>query len=160
MPLGDFYIEDIEAQGQSQRARPLVIEPLSDIAVLGPLDDQTFVEDAIKFERFGEGTTPISLCTLDREPFRPFAIHIRTHHGTWIRGQAQVSSPEAHCLWVDAEEQVEGGTSGGPIINEEGLLVGIVSNFSESNRGGPCDGDAPRPHLTLPPWILRRIAGE
>jgi len=67
---------------------------------------------------------------------------------------------DAQSLYVEADEQIEGGTSGGPIIDDSGDLVGIVSNFSliakVQNRSY---GSSPRPHLALPVWVCRRIFG-
>ena len=56
------------------------------------------------------------------------------------------------------EEQIEGGTSGSPIINDTGELIGIVSHVSIINsEGHKSYGLIPRPHLALPVWIYNRI---
>lgn len=67
-------------------------------------------------------------------------------------------APDAHhCLWVEADEPIEGGASGGPIVNESGELVGIISNFGGTIEQGGRTGLTPRPHLALPVWVSRRI---
>ena len=60
MASGDFYIEDIEgADGQKFKVRPLAVEPVADIAVLGALDDQSFDRDMTgPFDKFCEKTKP------------------------------------------------------------------------------------------------------
>ena len=58
------------------------------------------------------------------------------------------------------EEQIEGGTSGGPIINDLGQLVGIVSNASDLQEGIASDGNFPYPSLALPVWICQRLFPE
>ena len=64
-------------------------------------------------------------------------------------------------LSVVADEQIESGTSGGPIINDSGELVGIVSNFSETGEGLPkSNGPVPYPALALPVWVCRWIFEE
>jgi hypothetical protein len=66
---------------------------------------------------------------------------------------------------VTAAEQIEGGTSGGPIINAAGELVGIVSVFSYDEnatkvQGQGCTGSASCPHLALPVWVMRLISSQ
>jgi hypothetical protein len=80
---------------------------------------------------------------------------IRSHKKIWIKGEAKQTHSRAHRAWVEAQEQIEGGTSGGPIITYDGKLVGIVSHFSET--GGACEGLTPIPHLTLPAWAVKLI---
>jgi len=65
---------------------------------------------------------------------------------------------EAVKLAVEADEQIEGGTSGGPIIRDEGELAAIVSIFSQvAEEQQKFDGLAPRPHMGLPLWICNQI---
>ena len=67
----------------------------------------------------------------------------------------------AQNLAVEADEQVEDGTSGGPIINDSGDLVGIVSIFSVVAQGQHKSGGlkTPPPRLALPVWVCHRIIG-
>ena len=74
-----------------------------------------------------------------------------------MTGRAMQTWEDAPTLVVEADEQIEGGTSGGPIIDDSGELVGVVSNFSIAT-GGPykSQGTTPQPHLALPVWVCRR----
>lgn len=56
---------------------------------------------------------------------------------------------------INAREQIEGGTSGGPIVTEDGKLVGIVSQSDETD--GECHGSMPRPHIALSVWAAKLI---
>ena len=47
--------------------------------------------------------------------------------------------------------QIESGTSGGHVVDQEGRLIGIVS----TSGGGT--GSVPRPSKTLPVWVWDRI---
>jgi len=151
MVLGDCFIEEVRADGRKLKTAPLAVEPVSDIAVLGSLDTQTFSEDADDFEAFCANMKPVPLCTEEFEEFEPVPIHVFTHKGTWLQGTAQQCRKDAHMLSIQTDEQIEGGTSGGPVITDDGLLLGIVSNASV----GQSDGSIPRPHLCLPCWTLR-----
>ena len=157
MVLGDYFFEKIKTCERELEVAPLAVEPVTDIAVLGSLDDQVFAEEAEDFEKFCEQTTPVPLCRRDFVLFRKFSVHIYTHKGTWVTGSAMQCREDAQALSVEADEQIEGGTSGGPIINDSGDLVGIVSNFSLATEQGKSGGLAPRPHLALPVWVCRQI---
>jgi hypothetical protein len=45
-------------------------------------------------------------------------------------------------------------TSGGPVVDDEGQLVGVVSYACEEP---PFDGRMPRLHRALPGWVWNRI---
>jgi hypothetical protein len=67
----------------------------------------------------------------------------------------------ANAVVVEADEQIESGTSGGPIINDSGDLIGIASNFNFVNElQDKCQGLPPRPHRTLPVWVCQQIFGH
>jgi hypothetical protein len=159
MMLGDLYIENIKTAKGEIKASPLAVEPVSDIAVLGSLDSQAFADDADRFDRFCECTKPVPLCTKDFDLFKKFPVYISNHDGKWVRGMATQGNTNANALAIEADEQIEGGASGGPIITESGELVGIVSQFNESHGDGKCDGMTPRPHISLPVWVCRKILG-
>lgn len=160
MALGDYFIEEIKAGGRELKVTPLAVEPVSDIAVLGSLDDQEFVNEANDFNKFCEHTKPVLLCRSEFELFREFRVHIYTHKGIWVTGSAMKCREDAEVLHVESDEQIEGGTSGGPIINDSGELVSIVSNFSLATEVlHKSNGLAPRPHLALPVWLCNRIFG-
>ncbi len=160
MALDHHFIEDIKTIEGELKVAPLCVEPVSDIVVLGSLDGQTFFKESMDFEKFCQHTKPIPLCQNDFALFQQFKVHIYTHKGTWVTGSAMQCQEDAHALWIDFDEQIEGGTSGGPIINDVGELVGIVSTSSISEGERKCMGASPRPHLALPIWVCRQIFGK
>lgn len=161
MALGDHFIEEIKTAEGELKVTPHAVEPVNDLAVLGSLDEQVFWREAEDFERFCEHTKPVPLCRSEFALFRKFRVRIYTHKGTWVTGSAEQCCEDAQVLAVDADEQIEGGTSGGPIVNDAGELVGIVSNFTLATDGQQkSNGLAPRPHLGLPVWACRRILGR
>ncbi len=144
------------------KVAPLAVEAVTDIAVLGSLDGQEFSKEAEDFEKFCEDTKPVPLCRReDFVLFQKFQVHIYTHKGTWVTGSAMLCREDAQAFSVESDEQIEGGTSGGPIIDDSGELVGIVSNFSmATDAKHKSSGSTPRPHLALPVWVCRRIFGR
>ena len=158
MVLGDYFVEPIEtASGAKLSVTPLVMEPCSDIAVLGALDDQACPEQCEAFYQWCERTTSVRISTQRLSNGEEIPIEIRTHKGGWIAGNAsQFGIVEGRSIWIGAKEQVEPGTSGSPIVNESGELVAIVSHTSLISESLPeCSGSNPRPHLALPVWILK-----
>ena len=159
MVLGDFFLEDIlTAQGMALKAQPVFLDPLADIALLGALDSQEFSKEVSHYEAWCEAILPIPLSEADFPFDSPIPISVYTHRGQWIRGTVCQMSYDANALAWIMTTQIEGGTSGSPIVTDDGLIVGVVSHTNET--GAECMGLTPRPHLTLPGWALRQIAAH
>jgi S1-C subfamily serine protease len=156
MALGDHIIQTITtSNGQLLKACPHAVEPCNDIAILGSLDDQTFPKEATAFENFCDRTTAADVLFDDIPAKVPQVVFILSHTGHWIPAKAtQWGAITCATVVVEADEQVEGGTSGGPIVDKAGRLLGIVSWFSEEE--GPCDGSVPR-ITALPYWAVQLI---
>jgi hypothetical protein len=159
MALGDFSIEPFKTRdGKELRASVEAVEPVGDIAVLCAPDDQVLAKDAFAFEDFCGATDALRIATEEYELFKRFPIHILTHKAEWTEGTAMLCASRAKVLWVEAP--IEGGTSGGPIVDDGGRLIAIVSNCSGPADGaGPAEGVGanPRPHLALPCWVWEAI---
>lgn len=152
--LGDHLIEEIEtASGDRLKAAPLAIDPVTDIALLCALDGQEFYDEAEKFEDFCLETEPLRLFTGEIDRRGGYPIHIFTHDQKWIDGSAMGFGATKPKIYMETEEQIEGGTSGGPIVNDNGELVAIVSHAKIAAPGDRFDAGAPRPHLALPKWV-------
>jgi hypothetical protein len=159
MALGDYFIEEIEtSEGKKLKVVPYAVEPVSDIAVLGSLDGQTFYKEATEFENFCEGKKGLSLC------LKKFAWRVEvpgwiyTHKKTWIKGKMTKydTKKNAPTISFDADEDIEAGTSGSPIINERGELMGIVS-YAAGTDGTTREGMVPSPLFALPVWLYQEI---
>lgn len=153
--IGDYFIEEIEtAAGDRLKVAPIAIEPVSDIAILGAMDGHVFYEEATNFEDFCLATAPLSLYLGETNRNGGFPIHIYTHEHKWVKGTASGLKSTDPKIYIKTEEQIEGGTSGGPIVDNNGELVAVVSHFSIARPGEKSDGAAPRPHLALPNWVF------
>jgi len=160
MVLGDYFVQEIETSHGLLRVQPLAVEPVADIAVVGALDDQAFFDDASAFEDWCHATPPVPLSLEDFHLQEPFPVYVLTHRGLWLEGTAELFRNDAPMLWMTVPAGIEGGTSGSPVVTAHGALVGIVSHMGATapaafDKG--THGSAPRPHLTLPVWIVRRI---
>lgn len=154
----DDYREHVVFGSREFPAAVAAVEVVSDVAVLGEPDGQRDFEGWEAFAGAIEAVEPVRIGSPSLEPF---TVHILAKTGDWVTGRAN-HRDGSHRMWVEASAQIHGGTSGGPIVNDEGLLLGVVSSFSEGNpvlRAGDvvCDGAVSLLPLVLPTWLLREI---
>jgi S1-C subfamily serine protease len=166
MALGDYHFEPVEtADGRKFLASVEAVEPVADIAVLGPIDGQVLSEECDAFDQFADAVEGLTLLTRARAPDTPIPVQVLTHKGEWIRGTVTrygvPGDPPDRRIWLSATSQIEGGTSGGPVIDDRGRLVGVVSSASimrkEDDR---CDGMIPFAWFALPRWLADRVNRE
>jgi Trypsin-like peptidase domain len=135
MALGDRYIEKIRARnGSVYKVGPCAVEPVLDIAALAALDGQVFFHECEAFERFCEETEPVPLSTDNFQDGVPVPIRVLTHTGAWVSGRASRYGYGwllAGNIWVEFDASIQGGTSGSPVIDDNGLLVGVISPRAE-----------------------------
>ena len=132
---------------------PYAIEAGTDIAVLGALDTQVFRDQAEAYDAWCAATVPVRLSWDALPTLTPVRAAVLTHHGTWLAGTVEQGSPEAHGLMFCFPDGIESGTSGSPVVTEQGLLVGLVSQAGGTEADAlhkGREGYAPRPHLALP----------
>jgi hypothetical protein len=161
MALGDRYIETIQTgNGKQLKVSPCAVEPVADIAVLGAVDDQAIPKEFFAFEEFCEATEPVPVSEDDESPT---SVHVLTHKGSWISGSARrCGLPHAlstGTIIVLFSNRIDGGTSGSPVIDDSGSLVGLISwsGGAGGSEGQACNAQILRPHLALPVWVWNRI---
>jgi len=164
---GGHPLEVVEPKdGDPFRVRPLAVEPVADIAALGGADDRQFPDEALMFERFREATPAVPVSHEDFEFEDPVRVHLLTHDGAWVTATVTRYGtpwdPPPGTVCIEAGGKIEGGASGGPVIDDAGRLVGVVSWSSETStgQGGGYHGQVPRPHLALPGWVWWRVAAD
>ena len=115
--------------------------PVCDLAILATADAQELSEWADEFEQLCESVEPLRI-RRDIQPNSPFRIWIRTHRKGWLTGTATYF--HGRLVSLETESPIESGTSGGPIVDENGELVSVVSN----------DHAGPFVAVNLPPWAM------
>ena len=151
------------SKGKKLLVEPVAVEPVSDVAVLGPVTHMDLFEDSNHFYEFCENTKPVTLLRRDPQPLvrldldspppepEESRIYIYTHKGTWITGVAKRLTWRGDPgLWLEMDDPMEAGSSGGPIVNDSGQIVGVVAHGSDVGR-------TYEPHLALPVWVCRKI---
>jgi trypsin-like peptidase len=157
MALGMEYPANVvTADGTKFRLGVAAADPVSDMAVLTGLDHPDADADCEAFEEWRERVEPISLSQLMLRWQESCPVFVLTHKGKWIGGTVTRYSlpnqPMPSRVVVHTEEQIECGTSGGPVVTEDGQLVGIVSA-----SGGDSTELMPVAHLALPRWVLDKM---
>lgn len=158
MTLGEHYIEQIKTKGGDEfNVAPIAVDHMADLAVLGDLDNQEFPDDCEAFDTWREKTKPVLLNTLVLQTRQSLRVHILSHRGDWITGKVTryglPDQPPGGRIGIKTDVEIPSGTSGGPVVDDNGHLVGVVSN---SQKGGGT-GQLPIVSLALPRWIWFRI---
>lgn len=155
MVLGDRFHQDIStADGSQLEVQVLAVEPVSDVAILGAVDNQEFGDAAEAFEDFCARTAPVPVATKELELFAPIPAFVFTHRGAILPARVTQCAAFSANLFIETDEPIECGTSGGPVVTERGALLGIVSH-----SGGVAGEQAmlPRVHLSVPVWVAQRM---
>ena len=172
MVLGDPYLTKIvTASGEELVLQVHAVEPVSDVAVLGPIEIQERLSDLLAFEAWSEQTRPapvrrwVPVTERDLRRVRTkmladpragrksprfkrsIGVYVLDLKNRWIPGTAShypldLSSGSA---WLSATEPIKGGMSGGPVVDLQGRLVGLVSNGTDG-------GTMPVLTQALPAW--------
>lgn len=129
-------------------AECLFVNPVADIAVLGPPDEQTLPEQAQGYKALLRSLKPFKvadiqqvdqvwLLSLERKWFS-----CRANYLPWVNGS----------LWLHTWElgSIKSGMSGSPIISDNGEAVGVVR---VANLTGLDSGPQARLVRDLPGWL-------
>jgi hypothetical protein len=140
------------------------VDPIADIAVLGPPDSQALSGEHSQYEAFLSALPPFDIAAppprarlrmsaldVDKPPGFPrlgevsFPAHFMSLDGQWIACNAwRLAGP----LSIEPAKLVKGSMSGSPLISATGAALGVIST---SNWAAVlADG--------LPGWLLRALA--
>ena len=164
MALGDTYLEEIEtASGARFFTSPIFIDPIADIAVLGPVDDQepSLGSHFKKFCDFSYSVSGLELSTVKPELFTKIPLRVRTHTGEWNPGYGQFCQPSRRSLFCETTQQIIGGTSGSPFLDSTGAVLAVVSHSNEMRDEDEfCQATAGFAARCLPLWVVERAMGN
>ncbi|MBA4106061.1 MAG: hypothetical protein C0485_09905 [Pirellula sp.] len=164
MALGDTYHEEIEtASGVRFFTSPIFIDPIADIAVLGPVDDQqpSLRSHYASFCDFSESVSGLKLSTVNPDLFAKIPLRVRTHTGEWNSGYGQFCEPLRRLLFCETSQQIIGGTSGSPILDKNGDVMAVISHGTDMRDGDEfCEGSAGFAARCLPAWVVEKAMGD
>jgi hypothetical protein len=126
----------------------MFVDSISDIAVLGPPDNQDLSEECDAYEAFVEPLVGLSVADVLRTPL---SVDGRQPEGAmgWVlslAGEWQQCrmSHFGGPLWLSSAK-IKGGMSGSPILSANGSAVGLIA----SNHAQP------RLLHSLPGWVIK-----
>jgi hypothetical protein len=127
-------------------AECLFVDPIGDMAVLGPPDDQELYDQCKAYEALMQSIAPLRTADSPKEA----SAQLLQLDGEWFgcKVQTVLGGP----LWItDAAKGIVGGMSGSPMLVDDGSVIGVVS-VSSGHEGGP----NPRLGYHLPTRFLPR----
>jgi len=89
---------------------------------------------------------------LDKE----IIVYIYTHKGKWLKGKTVFYNPYtlgAGIILSNENERIEPGTSGAPVFNAEGQVLGVVNVASENSP----EGSMAYLGNCLPGWAIKQL---
>jgi hypothetical protein len=128
----------------------LFIDPITDIAVLGPPDDQELPSQKEDYEKLVQAALPLKLS----EPAENGPAWLLSLNNNWFQCTAYQSGGG---LWIsETAEGIQGGMSGSPIISDGGAAIGVLCCASAGVDGKLYTHGGPNPRLdrNLPGWAL------
>ena len=162
-PGSDQVVVSIQGVCSSLAAKVVVIgaDSCLDMAILS---DRTLDgghlprQDYDNLRTLFHGLEPAPLNLDEPETGSTFGVHIYSHERCWLSGTANVLTLNHHRLDVTFRKSdlcPKPGTSGSPVFDDEGRVVGLVSMSSES----PSDrsADVVRLAAVLPGWMLLEL---
>jgi hypothetical protein len=136
-------------------AECLFVDPVSDLAVLGPPDDQQLPKECDAYEGLMASAVPLPIGDVQGEPGDDLDGWLCSLAGEWFKCRL---SHNRGSLWVSqAGLGVVGGMSGSPILRNDGVAVGVVSRSGGAPGVRPEGGPNPCLIDCLPARLLRGV---
>jgi len=110
------------------------VDLVSDLAVLGPPDDQELSSEYNAYEQLLTSSAAMPTATVSTPSRIPFTGWLLSLEGVWFR--CSISHNDGG-LWIyDSTAPIGGGMSGSPILNEDGAAIGVFV-FKRKERRYP-----------------------
>jgi hypothetical protein len=130
-------------------AECLFVDPVADVAVLGPPDPQAAAEQWLDYTHWVQGASVLSIADAPEERGPAWLLSL---NGQWF--ECKVERCGGGLLISNAAKEIVGGMSGSPIVPDDGSAIGVVCvscGSGELHTGG---GPNPRLAYHLPARFL------
>lgn len=144
--------------GREVRARVLFADPISDMAVLGALDDHEFPTEADDFRDWSRHTWAVPLSRRAPHKTRAMRAHIFCQDQAWIPARATYSGHDpSGTAFIETMRENRGATPGTPVVDVKGSLIGLVSHLTEQRNCASSKGSISIAWRALPEWLMLRL---
>jgi hypothetical protein len=136
-------------------AECVFVDPVADIAVLGEPDGQELFEQWKAFVELVNAAIVLPIArTLPENGSQGYLLSL---DGEWFSRRVNCSGVGDPGLWIeDASKGIVGGMSGSPILNAQGVAIGMVScSGGKPDEIPTAGGPQPRLCYDLPAWFVR-----
>ena len=135
-------------QNSTVWAECVFVDPVGDIAVLGPPENEAFSDECDAYQALVENITPLRIADVREES----SAQLLSLDGEWFGCKVQHNGGP---FWfTDAAKGILSGMSGSPILAEDGSAIGVVS--VGGGVGEPHSEANPRLAYHLPTRFLPR----
>lgn len=136
------------------KVMPLFVDAISDVAVLGAPDDPDLFEESRLFQQLCNSVVPAQISRRIMDPGETCKAWIHTHDQGWV--EAEATADLNGFMMFTTKKQIASNTSGGPIVDEDGKILGVVSESSDCDET-MASGRFASAHLYLPVWLSRLV---
>jgi hypothetical protein len=130
----------------------LFADPIGDIAVLGPPDNQVIGDQADAYKALVDAAVALPIAAAPKRG----PAWLLSLDGRWCRCDVSHSNGP---LWIwNALDGIEGGMSGSPILADDCWAIGVVCTSGRTPGEKHTEG-GPNPQLVsnLPGWLVREL---
>ena len=132
-------------------------DPVSDIAVVGPPDEQAFPNDCKAYDTFMARLMPLPVSDVP-EGGPGYMLSL---DGQWA-GCSVLTLPGGGPYWIECPAtSIAPAMSGSPILSEDGRGIGVICTATDTGDEPPGTSSThgPNPRLTqnLPGWLLHQL---
>jgi hypothetical protein len=144
---------------QSAQASVAFVDPCSNLALLS--DPLHGGEDS-----FWDLLSSLEAVPIRHKPLpanKPIGLHVFTCRGRWLTGKATLSMAEKlPSFAAEFSVPILGGTSGSPVLDDDGFAVGVVYNSGQAAclRQGPAVCGMVHLPNALPSWAAAAVAAR
>ena len=150
----EFVQEIVVDGGMLLSTTPWMIDPVSSIALLGPMDADYHPTSAFELNSSINKTEPLPLFFRSME-LLPMPIRIKNIHDEWVDGSVFLQSRWPHRLRLRVNEKASNLYAGSPVLTMTGELVGVAPRFVEGSKihlGS--EAYMAIAHAALPQWAV------
>jgi hypothetical protein len=132
----------------------LFANPIDDIAVLGPVDDQVFFDGQPEaYEELVSKMPPFQIA--DAPPSGSAWLYSLDGH--WFPAKIKRLAHQTEFRFYESTQAILDGMSGSPIRNQNGQAIGLVSFSTGELKEAHHEGFAGMLTRTLPVWLVRQM---